>query len=76
MWIDLTGKEGASKPADANLDLLVKIYQADMVEPYVLLNAADERISKDYAAYREKNRGKLEQYLSQFVVPPAPPIAR
>ncbi|MGA8366601.1 MAG: tetratricopeptide repeat protein [Candidatus Acidiferrales bacterium] len=72
-WIDLTGKKGASKPADADLDLLVKIYQADMIEPYVLLSAPDEGIAKDYEAYREKNRSKLEQYLGQFVVPPAPP---
>jgi hypothetical protein len=39
----------------------------------VLLSAADEGISQDYGAYREKNRAKLEQYLGQFVVPPVPP---
>jgi hypothetical protein len=38
-----------------------------------LINGADQDIAKDYADYREKNRAKLEQYLSEFVVPPAPP---
>lgn len=40
-----------------------------MIEPYVLLNAADEDIAQDYPRYREKNREKLEKYLSEFVVP-------
>jgi len=43
-----------------------------MIEPYVLLNAADQGIAQDYAGYREKNREKLEQYLSEWVAPPAP----
>jgi Flp pilus assembly protein TadD len=71
-WSDSKDKHMASKPEDPNLDLLVRIYQADMIEPYVLLNAADAGIAADYDGYRAKNRAKLEQYLSQFVVPPAP----
>jgi len=43
-----------------------KLYQAKMIERYVLLNAADQGIAQDYPAYREKNREKLEQYLSKF----------
>ena len=42
-----------------------------MIERYVLLNAADQGIAQDYPAYREKNREKLEQYLSDWVVPVA-----
>ena len=45
-----------------------------MIDPYVLLSAADEGISKDYDSYREKNRGKLEAYLGSFVVPATPPV--
>jgi tetratricopeptide (TPR) repeat protein len=56
---------------DANIQLLLRIYLADMIEPYVLLNAADQGIAQDYAAYREKNREKLEKYLGDFVVPEA-----
>jgi tetratricopeptide (TPR) repeat protein len=66
-------KKALPPPKDPNLALLLKVYQAGMIEPYVLLSAPDEGISKDYPAYREKNRAKLEQYLSTLIVPPAPP---
>jgi tetratricopeptide (TPR) repeat protein len=74
VWSELNKGKSAA-PDDPNLALLVKIYQADMIEPYVLLNAADEGISQDYDAYRGKNRAKLEQYLGDFVVPHVPPPA-
>jgi tetratricopeptide (TPR) repeat protein len=63
-------KKTSSPPKDPNLILLLKLYQAKMIEPYVLLNAADDGIAQDYPGYRQKNREKLEQYLSEFVVPP------
>jgi tetratricopeptide (TPR) repeat protein len=66
---DKKKKKASSPPKDPNLILLLKLYQAKMIEPYVLLNAADEGIAQDYSSYREKNREKLEQYLSEFVVP-------
>lgn len=65
-------KQAGAAPKDPNLILLLKLYQAKMIEPYLLLNAADEGIAHDYDDYRKKNREKLEQYLSEFVVPPAP----
>jgi tetratricopeptide (TPR) repeat protein len=55
---------------DPDLSLLKRLYDAKMIEPYVLLNAADQGIAQDYAAYRAQNRPRLEEYLSQFVVPP------
>jgi tetratricopeptide (TPR) repeat protein len=70
----LTGKDkkkSLKPPDDPNLALLVRIYQAGMIEPYVLLNAADAGIAQDYDSYRGKNRAKLEEYMSTFVVPPA-----
>jgi tetratricopeptide (TPR) repeat protein len=66
---DKKKKKASSAPKDPNLILLLKLHQAKMIEPYVLLNAADEGIAQDYPGYREKNREKLEQYLSEFVVP-------
>jgi tetratricopeptide (TPR) repeat protein len=66
---DKKKKKASSVPKDPNLILLLKLYQAKMIEPYVLLNAADEGIAQDYPGYRDKNREKLEQYLSEFVVP-------
>jgi tetratricopeptide (TPR) repeat protein len=69
---DKKKKKASSAPKDPNLILLLKLYQAKMIEPYVLLNAADNDIARDYDGYRQKNRDKLEQYLSEFVVPPVP----
>jgi len=54
---------------DANIELLLRLYHAQMIEPYVLLNGSDQEIILDYAAYRAKNRAKLLQYLNEFVVP-------
>jgi tetratricopeptide (TPR) repeat protein len=65
-------KSASSLPKDPNLLMLLKLKQANLIEPYVLLNGADEGIAQDYAGYREKNREKLVEYLSEFVVPPAP----
>ena len=69
---DAKGEPSAER-ADPDLDLLAKIYAAGMIEPYVLVNGADQGIAADYPAYRDNNRTKLEQYLGQFVVPPTPP---
>ena len=65
-------KKKSELPKDPDLALLLKLKVANLIDPYVLLNAADEGISHDYESYRQQNRAKLEQYLSEFVVPPAP----
>jgi tetratricopeptide (TPR) repeat protein len=52
--------------------LLLNLYEAGLIEPYVLFSLGDEGIAKDYIAYRAKNRVKLEDYMDRFVVPPAP----
>ncbi|HKD82363.1 MAG TPA: tetratricopeptide repeat protein [Candidatus Angelobacter sp.] len=57
---------------DQPLLLLVKLHEAGVLEPYILFRLADEGIAKDYAAYRDKHRDKLEEYMDEFVVPPAP----
>jgi tetratricopeptide (TPR) repeat protein len=63
----------ASNIDDPSLALLKQLSDANMIEPYVLLNAADQGIAQDYVSYRAQNRKRLEEYLSQFVVPPTPP---
>jgi tetratricopeptide (TPR) repeat protein len=60
---------------DQSLLLLLKLHQAGVLEPYVLFRLGDEGIARDYAAYRLKNRAKLEEYMDKFVVPPAPATA-
>jgi tetratricopeptide (TPR) repeat protein len=52
--------------------LLLKLYEAGLIDPYVLFSLGDDDIAKDYAAYRAKNRDKLETYMDKFVMPPAP----
>jgi tetratricopeptide (TPR) repeat protein len=54
---------------DANIQLLLRLYHAQMIEPYALLNGADQEILLDYPAYRAKNRAKLQRYLGEFVAP-------
>jgi len=70
--LDESSAKTSGKPADADLLLLQSIAEAKMLEPYILFNAADQGIAKDYVAYRETHRAQLEEYLSRFVVPPPP----
>lgn len=58
--------------ADATASYLVKLYDAGLVDAYVLFSLGDDGIAKDYMAYRAKNREKLETYMDRFVMPPAP----
>lgn len=59
---------------DPDVTLLLKLFDAKMIEPYVLISAPDRDIAlNDFVPYREQHRDQLEAYLSQFVVPPTPP---
>jgi tetratricopeptide (TPR) repeat protein len=53
------------------LALLLNLQQAGLIESYVLFSLGDAGIASDYAAYRAKNREKLQEYMDKFVVPPA-----
>jgi tetratricopeptide (TPR) repeat protein len=59
--------------ADPGADLLLRLYEAGMIDAYVLFSLGDDGIAKDYLAYRAKNRAKLEGYMDKFVMPPSPP---
>jgi tetratricopeptide (TPR) repeat protein len=65
-----TGK----KPEKLNADLaaLVRFNKAGLLEPYILLNAADAAIARDYEGYRKDHRDVLIRYLDEVVVPPVP----
>jgi tetratricopeptide (TPR) repeat protein len=52
--------------------LLLKLYEAGLIDPYVLFSLGDDGIARDYKAYRAANRAKLEEYMDKFVMPPAP----
>jgi tetratricopeptide (TPR) repeat protein len=69
-------KKGEVKKLGAMIETLVKLYDDDMIEPFVLFAKANEGISQDYDAYRNANRDKLRRYLLDYVSSgnePAPP---
>lgn len=61
-----------SRKQDAALDLLAKLMDEGLLEPFILLTHADAGIVKDYSAYRQAHRDKLVAFLDQYLVPPAP----
>jgi len=66
-------KKSAEKVAtDPVASLLLKLWDAGLIDPYVLFSLGDDGIAKDYIAYRTKSRAKLEDYMEEFVMPPAP----
>jgi len=60
---------GEAIRADPSLGLLVKLYERDLIDPYVLFSLGDSGIARDYPAYRATHRQKLEEYLDKLVVP-------
>jgi tetratricopeptide (TPR) repeat protein len=64
--------EKKKKELDPTLLQLVQIDQAGFIEPFALLNRADNEIVQDYSAYRSDHREKIYRYLDEFVVPKAP----
>jgi hypothetical protein len=65
-------KTGELLTGDPVAGLLLKLYDAELIDPYVLFSLGDDGIAKDYVAYRAKDRLKLEDYIDKFVIPPAP----
>jgi tetratricopeptide (TPR) repeat protein len=52
-----------------DLEILLKLDDQKLIEPYVLFHMADEEIARDYGKYRETNREKLREYLGTYVAP-------
>lgn len=65
-------RAGAAMAADAGASLLLKLQEAGYIDAYTLFSLGDDGIAKDYIAYRTNSRAKLEGYIDQFVLPPAP----
>ena len=51
---------------------LIRIEKAGFLEPFVLLNRADNGIVRDYAGFRSINRERVRLYLDQIVIPQSP----
>jgi len=64
--------EKKKKNLDPTLLQLVQIDQAGFLEPFALLNRADNEIAQDYAPYREAHRDTIFRYFDEFVVPKTP----
>lgn len=61
-------KTGKVKYSDQNLPNLVKLDDAGLLEPYILLVRADESIIEEYDAYRAKNRDKLKRFVFEYLL--------
>jgi tetratricopeptide (TPR) repeat protein len=53
---------------DESLRNLVDLYDAGMLDCWILINGADNGIAMDYASYRNEHRQLLHDYLDRFVV--------
>ena len=53
---------------DESLRNLLEVYDAGMLDCWILINGADQGITQDYAAYRDAHRLLLHDYLARFVV--------
>jgi len=53
---------------DESLRNLLEVYDAGMLDCWILINGADQGIVQDYAAYRDAHRQLLHDYLARFVV--------
>lgn len=51
-----------------SLATLMRLHEADLIEPFIFFAKADRGIVRDYAAYRTTNREKLKQYWLQMVI--------
>ena len=60
-----------SSKLDPGLKALVEIEGKGFLEPFVLLNRADDGVRQDYEEYRKSNRALVRRYLDEFVVPKA-----
>jgi tetratricopeptide (TPR) repeat protein len=57
-----------SKKLNPQIELLKKLDSEGLLEAYILLARPDEGIARDFAAYRDKNRERLRQYVIKFVI--------
>ena len=60
--------EHASKLKNESLRNVSALGKDQMIEAYVLISAADEGISQDYAEYRDAHRDVLHAYIEKYIV--------
>ncbi|MBV8857645.1 MAG: tetratricopeptide repeat protein [Acidobacteria bacterium] len=60
-------KAGEVKQLSKDLQLLVQLEEAGLLEAYVLFARTDQGIAQDYVEYRKANRDKLRRYLTEYL---------
>jgi tetratricopeptide (TPR) repeat protein len=60
-------KGGKVKQLSTDLQLLLQLEEAGLLEAYVLFARPDEGIAQDYVEYRKANREKLRRYLIEYL---------
>jgi hypothetical protein len=48
---------------------LKQVYEAGLLEPYILFVLPDDGVVRDYHTYRARNRDKLRRYWLELVLP-------
>jgi tetratricopeptide (TPR) repeat protein len=63
----MSDKDNPVKKLNPQIAKLVEIYDAGLLEPYILLAMKDEGIVQDHPTYLKQNRDKLRQYVLKYV---------
>ena len=63
----MKAKDNPVKKLHPQLAMLMEIYDAGLLEPYILLAIKDEGIVRDHPTYLKQNREKLRQYVLKYV---------
>lgn len=61
-------KTGKLKTPDRSLQNLIKIDDAGVLEAYLLLKRPHQDFGEDFFEYREKNRAKFKQYVTEYLL--------
>ena len=56
------------KYPDSGLINLLRLDDEGLLEPYILLVRPHENFGEDYLSYREKNRGKIREFIVRYVL--------
>lgn len=60
-------KNGSLKEPHHSITHVIEFRDKELLEPYILFFLADDAIAEDYDAYREANREKLREFLTNRV---------
>jgi tetratricopeptide (TPR) repeat protein len=64
----MADKKSKIKKLNPQLETLAKLYDAGLLEAYILMARPDEGIAQDHAAYLKSNPEKLRRYVVEYVL--------